>query len=141
MATVQKENHVDHNSATSKCSPGISRMGRHGGDQFTKLLFANGYMFSVPLDASLSAEVVLTRKSNTIRHFPCTVLQCPIVLITLKVSLVSTTVSTLNRIEIAFVRSLFEIINPSGRGGNWSSRRKYADDELLTGLKSRFFAF
>ena len=43
----------------------------------------------------MSVEVVATRKSNTIRNFPCTVLQCPVVLISLKSSLVSVTMSTL----------------------------------------------
>ena len=31
----------------------------------TKLLFDSGYRFSVPLDAIVSVEVVVTRKSNT----------------------------------------------------------------------------
>ena len=47
----------------------------------------------------MSVEVALTRKSNTIiikKTFPCTVLQCLVVLTSLKSSLVSTTVSTLN---------------------------------------------
>ena len=73
--------------------------GRHGSDQFTKLLFESGYKFSVPLDASVSVEVVVTRRSNTIRNFPCTVLQCPVVLTSLKSSLISTTVSTFNFFE------------------------------------------
>ena len=38
--------------------------GRHGSDQFTKLLFESGYKSSVPLDANVSVEVVATRKSN-----------------------------------------------------------------------------
>ena len=42
----------------------------------------------------MSVEVVVTRKSNTIRNFPCTILQSPVVLTRLKASLVSTTVST-----------------------------------------------
>ena len=37
----------------------------------------------------------MTKKLSTIRNFPCTVLQCPVVLISLKSSLVSTTVSAL----------------------------------------------
>ena len=40
-------------------------------------------------------EIVVTRKSNTIRNFPCTVLQCPVVLSSLKASLSYTTLSTL----------------------------------------------
>ena len=62
-------------------------------------------MFSVTLDDNVSVEVVVRRKSNTIRNFPCTVLQCPVVLTTvlqcpvvltsLKSSLISTTVSAL----------------------------------------------
>ena len=44
-------------------------------------------------------EVVVTRKSNTIRNFACTVLQCPVVLTSLKASLVSTTVSTLKQLQ------------------------------------------
>ena len=71
--------------------------GRHGRDQFTKPLFESGYKFSVPLDADVSVEVVVTRKSNTIRNIPCTVLQCPVVLTSLKASLVSTTVSILKK--------------------------------------------
>ena len=54
------------------------------------------YKFSVPLDTNVSVEVVVTRKSNIIRNFVCTVPQCPVVLTSLKSSLVSTTVSTLN---------------------------------------------
>ena len=61
----------------------------------TKLLFDSGYKFRVPLDASVSAEVVVTRKSDTIRNFPCTVLQSPVVLTSLKAILVSTAVCTL----------------------------------------------
>ena len=70
--------------------------GRHGSDQFTKLLFESGHKFSVRLDANVSVEVVVTRKSNTIRNFTCTVLQCPLVLTSLKASSVSATVPTLN---------------------------------------------
>ena len=70
--------------------------GRHSSDQFTKLLFKSGYKFSVPLDANASVEVVVTRKSNTTRNFLCTVLQCPVVLTSLKASLSSTTVSSIN---------------------------------------------
>ena len=70
--------------------------GRHGSDQSTKLVFESGYNFSVPLDADVSVEVVVTRKSNTIRNSPCTVLHCPVVLTSLKASLVSTTLSVLN---------------------------------------------
>ena len=44
----------------------------------------------------MSVEVVVTRKSNTIRNSQCTVLQRPVVLTSLKASLVSTTVSALN---------------------------------------------
>ena len=66
--------------------------GRQGSDEWSKLLFASGYKFSVPLGANLSVEVVTTRKSSTLRNFPCTVLQCPVVLTSLKASLVSTTV-------------------------------------------------
>ena len=43
----------------------------------------------------MSVEVVVMRKSNTIRNFPSFVLQCPVVLASLKVSLISTTVSSL----------------------------------------------
>ena len=32
-------------------------------------------------------EVAVTKKSNTIRTFPCTVLQCPVVLTSLKATL------------------------------------------------------
>ena len=60
-----------------------------------KLLFESGYKFSVPVDANASVQVVVTKKSNTIRNFPCTVLQCPVVLTSLRASLSSTTVSTL----------------------------------------------
>ena len=67
-----------------------------GSDQFTELLFESGYRFIVPLDAIVSVEFVVRRKSNTIRNFPCTVLQCPVVLTSLKASLSSTTVSALN---------------------------------------------
>ena len=49
---------------------------------------------NVPVDASVFVEVVVTRKSNTIRDFPSAVLQCPVVLTSLKSILVSTTVST-----------------------------------------------
>ena len=52
-------------------------------------------MLSVPLDTNVSVEVVVTRRSNTIRNFPSTVLQSPIVLTSLKAGLVSATVSTL----------------------------------------------
>ena len=45
--------------------------GRHSSDQFTQLLFESGYKFSVSLDANVSVEVVVTRKSNTIRMFVC----------------------------------------------------------------------
>ena len=38
----------------------------------------------------------MTRRSNTISNFPCTVRQCPVVLTSLNGSLVCTTVSTLN---------------------------------------------
>ena len=54
--------------------------GRRSSDQFTKLLFESGYKFSVPVDAIVYAEFVVARKSNTIRNFPYTVLQRPIVL-------------------------------------------------------------
>ena len=57
--------------------------GRLGSDQLAQLLFDSGYKFSVPLDAIVSVEVVVTRKSNSIRNFPCTVLQCPVVLTSL----------------------------------------------------------
>ena len=70
--------------------------GRHSSDQFTKLLFESGYKFSVPLDVKVSVEVVVTGKSNTIKNFPCTVLQCPVVLTSSKAGLVSTTMSALN---------------------------------------------
>ena len=70
--------------------------GRHGSDWFIKLLFESGYKFRVPLDTNVSVEVVMTSKSNTVRNFPNTVLQCPVVLTSLKASLISTTVSTLN---------------------------------------------
>ena len=49
--------------------------------------FESGYKFCVPLDANVSVEVVGTRKSNTIRNFPCTALQCPVVLTSLKQAL------------------------------------------------------
>ena len=64
--------------------------GRYGSDEFTKFWFESGYTFSVPLDADVSVEVVVTKKSNTIRNFLSTVLQCPV--------LVSTAVSTLKMI-------------------------------------------
>ena len=38
--------------------------GRQGSDHFTKLLFESGYTFTVPVDANVSVEVVVTRKSN-----------------------------------------------------------------------------
>ena len=60
-----------------------------------QLLFKSGYKLNVPLDTSVSVEIVVTRKSNTIRNFPCTVLQCPVVLTSLKASLISTAVSAL----------------------------------------------
>ena len=69
--------------------------GRHGSDQFTKLLFESGYKLCVPVDASVSVEVVVTRKSNTVRNFPSTVLQCPVVLTSFKPILASATKSTL----------------------------------------------
>ena len=59
-------------------------------------VYESGYKFSVSLDASVSVEVVVTRISNTIRNFPSAVLQRPVVLTSLKASLVSTTVSTHN---------------------------------------------
>ena len=71
--------------------------GRHSSDQLSKLLFASGYKLSVLLDANVSVRVVTTRKSSTIRNFPCTVLQCPVVLTSLKASLVPTTMSTLKK--------------------------------------------
>ena len=58
--------------------------GRYGSDQFTKFWFESGYKFSGPVDADVSVEVVVTRKSNTIRNCPSTVLQCPVVLTSLK---------------------------------------------------------
>ena len=70
--------------------------GRHGRDEFTKLLFESVYKFRVLLDVNVSLEVVVTRKSNTTRNFSCTVLQFPVVLTSLKASLISTTVSVLN---------------------------------------------
>ena len=45
----------------------------------------------------MSVEVVV-RRSNTIRNFPSTVLRSPVVLTSLKASLVSSTVSILNQI-------------------------------------------
>ena len=72
--------------------------GRHGSDYFIKFLFESGYKFSVPVDASVSVEVVVTRKSNATRNFPRAVLLCSVVLISLKASLVSTTVSTLKNL-------------------------------------------
>ena len=51
-----------------------------------KLSLESSYKFRVPVDANVSVEVVVTRKSNTIRNFPCTVLQCPVVLTSLKAS-------------------------------------------------------
>ena len=69
--------------------------GGHGSDQFTKLVFESGHKCSVLLDANVSVEVVVTKKYYTTRNFPCTVLQSPVVLITLKAGLVSTTVYTL----------------------------------------------
>ena len=71
--------------------------GRLGSDWFTKLSFESGYKFRVPLDAIVSVEGVVTRKSNTIRNFPCTVLQSPVVLTSSKASLVSATVPTLKQ--------------------------------------------
>ena len=71
--------------------------GRHSSDQFTKLLFERGYKSCVPLDANVSVEVVVGRKSNTVRNFPSTVLQYPVVLTRLIASLISTTVCTLKR--------------------------------------------
>ena len=44
------------------CTRGERLKGRQGSDQLTKLLFESGYKFSVPLDASVSVEVVVTRK-------------------------------------------------------------------------------
>ena len=55
----------------------------------------SGNKFSVPLDANVSVEVEVTRKSYTTRSFPCNVLQCKVVLTGLKANLSSTTVSTL----------------------------------------------
>ena len=62
-------------------------------------LFESGYKFSVPLKGSVSVEVVMTRKSNTIRNFLCNILQCPVVLTCLKTSLSSTTMSTLKPVD------------------------------------------
>ena len=72
--------------------------GKHSSDQFAKLLFESGYKFSVPLDTNESVEVVVTRRSYTIRNFSSTVLQCPDVLTSVKVSLPSTTVCTLTHV-------------------------------------------
>ena len=69
--------------------------GRHGSDYFTELLFESGYKFSVPVDANVSVEVVVTRKSYTIRNFPYNVLPCLVVFTSLKSGLVSATVSAL----------------------------------------------
>ena len=63
-------------------------------------LFESGFMSSVPLDTSVSVEVAVARKSDIIRNFPCTVLQCPVVLTSLKASLSYTTVSTLKTITV-----------------------------------------
>ena len=53
------------------CDVGAERVkGRHGSDYSTKLLFESGCKFSVPVDANVSVEVVVTRKSNTLRNFP-----------------------------------------------------------------------
>ena len=49
-----------------------------------RFLFESGYKFSVPLDANVSVEVVVRRKSNTIRNSPSTVLQCPVGLTSLR---------------------------------------------------------
>ena len=89
------QNETSH-QASAKPTFNQAFKGRHGGDQFTKLLFESDYKISVPVDVNVSVEVVVTRKSNTIRNFPCTVRQCPVVLTTLKASLVCTAVSTLN---------------------------------------------
>ena len=80
--------------------------GRHGCDWFTKLLFENGYKFGVPLDANVSVGVVVTSKSNTIRNFLCTVQHCPVVLTSLKASLVSTSMSTLKEMSRLNARRL-----------------------------------
>ena len=86
--------------------------GRHGNDQFINLLFESGYKFSVPLDANVSVEVVVTNKSDTTRNFWCTVLQSPVVLTTLNASLVSTTVSALS-IDSAWMPLLGKSFQPA----------------------------
>ena len=94
--------------------------GRSGSDQFTKLLFESDYKFSVPLDASVSVEVVVTRKSNTIRNIPCTVLQCPVVMTSLKASLSFTTVSTLKKKKkwsARLISARHKWLSKSGRPG------------------------
>ena len=79
----------------------------------TKPLFDSGYKFRVPVDTNASVEVVVTRKSNRIRNFHCTVLQCPVVLTSLESSLVSTTLSILKMVKgrhgcDQFTKLLFE---------------------------------
>ena len=58
----------------------------------------------------MSVEVGVTRKSNTIRNFPCTALQSPVVLTSLKDCLVNTTVSTLKSDQVKSDSLLFDLM-------------------------------
>ena len=40
---------------------------------FFFFFFESGYKFRVPLGAIVKVDVVATRRSNTMRNFPCTV--------------------------------------------------------------------
>ena len=97
------------------CDLEVLFKGRHGSNCFTKLMFESGYKFSVRADASVSVEVVVTRKNNIlIGNFACSVLQCPLVLTSLEASLVFTTVSTLKHSSF---RTNEERPHPALRGG------------------------
>ena len=67
--------------------------------------------FSVPLYANLSVEVVVTRKSHTTKNLPCTVLQFPVVLTSLKAS--SPSVSSLRLCMYRLVESFTQIRLPA----------------------------
>ena len=91
---VQLSKHI-RSCDTQACCGDIK--GRHGSDEFTKLLFESGYKFRVPLDSAVSVENVMTSKTITIQNFPCILRHCPVVLSSLKAGLVCTTVSPLKQ--------------------------------------------
>ena len=75
-------------------------------------------MFSVPLHANVSVEVVVTRKSNKERNFSC--MFC-FVLTRLKASLVPITVSTLNTTTAFLHQGIYHktvILFTSDNGGS-----------------------